>query len=218
MVEALAGDLAAGELALPSVRLRLACLQAAAGGLGAQGGGGWAPHALARLGAAAGSLAACAGPERERTAIASGTPRRRGPPRCAAQRGAQARARAGLVETAAALARPPGFPPAAAGVLLAALPAACLAPGEPLGARVRGARGPPARALTWRRRARAHEARAAGQAGCSAARASTARGCWMGSVKSRKRCSSRRRARRPARPWRPPRSAPGPSARSGWRV
>ena len=160
-MEALAGDLAAGELALPSVRLRLACLQAAAGGLGAQGGGGWAPHALARLGAAAGSLAACAGPERERTAIASGTPRRRGPPRCAAQRGAQARARAGLVETAAALARPPGFPPAAAGALLAALPAACLAPGEPLGARVRGTRGPPARALIWRRRARSRGARRA---------------------------------------------------------
>ena len=75
VVEGLAGSLAAGERVWASVQLRLACLQAAAAGLGdagAQAPGAWAERALGRLQAAAASLRACAGPDSQRAAIASG--------------------------------------------------------------------------------------------------------------------------------------------------
>lgn len=77
VVEGLAGSLAAGERVWASVQLRLACLQAAAAGLGDGGAAGdrqWAGRALGRLQAAAANLRACMGPSSQREAVASGAP------------------------------------------------------------------------------------------------------------------------------------------------
>lgn len=73
-MEGLASSLAAGERAWASVQLRLACLQAAAAGMGDAGASSaaWVERALGRLQAAAVSLRACMGPDSQRAAIASG--------------------------------------------------------------------------------------------------------------------------------------------------
>ena len=144
MVEGLASDLAAGERSWPSVQLRLASLQASATSLGAAGRGArsdgkWTERALGRLQAAACSLSTCKWPQSQRAAIARGAWVDKQDHVFLLEAVLEACARAGLLETAAALAHPPRFCPAAVGPLLAEVEAAWLAPGQPLQGLVRGA-------------------------------------------------------------------------------